>query len=60
MNRPQRDLLSKALADVSKGIFIGGVLATATERLTFYEGWYAGLAAIALLPCSSCHRRRIR
>ena len=47
MNNFQRDLLSKALADIAKGIFIGAILATATDKLTFYEGWYASLASIA-------------
>ena len=37
MNNAQRDLLAKALADISKGIFIGVLLAGATDKLFFYE-----------------------
>ena len=33
MNNAQRDLLAKALADISKGIFIGVLLAGATDKL---------------------------
>ena len=46
MNNAQRDLLAKALADISKGIFIGVLLAAATDKLSFYEAYLGVLFAI--------------
>ena len=46
MNRAQRDLLAKALADVAKGIFIGALLASATDKLTLTETYLGVLFAI--------------
>ena len=46
MNNVQRDLLTKALADVSKGIFIGALLAAATGKLSTYEACLGVLFAL--------------
>ena len=46
MNNAQRDLLTKALADVSKGIFIGALLAAATGKLSAYEASLGVLFAL--------------
>ena len=46
MNNAQRDLLAKALADISKGIFIGALLAAATDKLSFYEAYLGVLFAV--------------
>ena len=35
VNNAQRELLAKALADISKGIFIGVLLPGATDKLSF-------------------------
>ena len=50
MNNAQRDLLAKALADISKGIFIGVLLAGATDKLFFYEACLGVLFAVLLKP----------
>ena len=46
MNNAQRDLLAKALADHLKGIFIGVLLAAATDKLSFYEACLGVLFAV--------------
>ena len=46
MNDAQRDLLAKASADISKGIFIGVLLAAATDKLSSYEAYLGILFAV--------------
>lgn len=46
MNTAQRDLLTKALADISKGIFIGALLAAATDKLSIFDACLGVLFAV--------------
>ena len=36
MNKAQRDLLAKSLADVAKGVFVGALLASGTGKLPLH------------------------
>ena len=46
MNHTQRELFTKTLADAAKGIFIGALLAGATDNLTLVEAYFGVLFAI--------------